>query len=54
MNEIANYIISCHGNQLEYLAKDYEGFRKLLESKMKNHKFFYVTKEAGLFICRND
>lgn len=54
MDEVANYIMSCHGNQLEYISQDYDGFRKLLRTKMKNKKFFYITKEAGLFICTND
>lgn len=52
MDDIANYIISCHGNQIEYLTKNYNKFHALLENKIKNKPYFYITKEAGEFICK--
>lgn len=53
MEEVANYIMSCHGNQLEYISPNYRRFHDFLESRMKDKDYFYVTKQAGLFICHN-
>lgn len=49
VHDIIQYILSCHGNQSEYILKDYPRFEKYVARKMK--KPMYITKDAGLFIC---
>ncbi len=48
-----DYILSCHGNQRELLANDYTSFKQFLEKKIKKDGGITITKEAGLFICKN-
>ena len=48
---LIEYILSCHGNQNQYLLERYQDFRRLVEKKTL--KGFHITKSAGLFICRN-
>ncbi len=48
-NDIIQYILSCHGNQSEYILKGYPRFEKYVLRKMK--KPIYITKDAGVFIC---
>ena len=48
---IIEYILSCHGNQNQYLLERYKDFRIFTEKKVK--KGFHVTKDAGIFICKN-
>lgn len=48
--DITNYILSCHGNQIEYILKDSDSFKKYIERKVK--KSIRITKEAGVFICK--
>ena len=43
------YILSCHGNQNQYILNRYNDFRDYVKEKVKNK--FVVTKEAGIFIC---
>lgn len=50
VNDIINYILSCHGNQSEFILKDYESFKRYMEKKVKNQ--IKITKAAGIFICR--
>ena len=50
VNDIINYILSCHGNQSEFTLKDYESFKRYMEKKVKNE--IKITKAAGIFICR--
>lgn len=50
VNDIINYILSCHGNQNEFILKDYESFKRYMEKKVKNE--IKITKAAGIFICR--
>ena len=52
MDDIANYILSCHGNQTEYISKDYQAFKNFLDRKLSSHTIFYITKDAGMFICQ--
>lgn len=47
--DIINYILSCHGNQSEYILKDYMAFENYVRKKMK--KQMKITKDAGMFIC---
>ncbi|MFR7590510.1 MAG: MerR family transcriptional regulator [Longibaculum sp.] len=49
-DDIINYILSCHGNQSEYILKDYTSFKNYMEKKVKNE--IKITKSAGMFICR--
>lgn len=47
---LIEYILSCHGNQNQYLLERYKDFRIFTEKKVK--KGFHITKDAGLFICK--
>lgn len=47
---LVEYILSCHGNQNQYIVNRYKDFRSFVEKKTK--KGFRITKEAGIFICR--
>ena len=44
------YILSCHGNQNQYILNRYNEFRDYVKEKVK--KNFFVTKEAGIFVCK--
>lgn len=46
---LVEYILSCHGNQNQYLLDRYHDFRQFVEKKVKHE--FHITKDAGLFIC---
>ncbi|WP_124068022.1 methyltransferase domain-containing protein [Clostridium sp. E02] len=48
---LMEYILSCHGNQQEYLSDRYEEFREFLEKKMKKRGTIHITKQAGAFLC---
>lgn len=47
---LIEYILSCHGNQNQYILDRYDDFRTFVESKTQ--KSFHITKEAGIFQCR--
>ena len=47
---LMEYILSCHGNQNQYILNKYNKFRSFVESKVK--KPFEITKEAGVFVGR--
>lgn len=47
---LVDYILSCHGNQKEYLVDKFSDFKKYVEKKLR--KPMKITKEAGVFICR--
>jgi DNA-binding transcriptional MerR regulator/2-polyprenyl-3-methyl-5-hydroxy-6-metoxy-1,4-benzoquinol methylase len=47
---LIEYILSCHGNQNQYLLDRYHDFRSFVEKKIK--KGFHITKDAGVFVCR--
>lgn len=49
---LMDYILSCHGNQQEYLDGRYEEFRKFLKKKIEKKGTLTVTKMAGAFLCR--
>ena len=44
---IISYILSCHGNQNEFLLNHYQEFKQYVEQKVKDG--FYITKDAGFF-----
>lgn len=46
---LISYILSCHGNQNQYILDRYTEFRSFTAKKVKNG--FPVTKDAGLFLC---
>ena len=48
---LISYILSCHGNQNQYILDHYKEFRSFVSKKTKNG--FSVTKDAGIFICAN-
>lgn len=45
---LISYILSCHGNQNQYLLNRYTDFRTYVERKVKNG--FPITKDAGAFL----
>lgn len=46
---LIEYILSCHGNQNEYILSRYQEFKTYVMNKTKT--LFHITKEAGIFIC---
>lgn len=48
--DLIEYILSCHGNQNQYILERYKDFRKFVEHKTR--KGFHITKEAGIFTCK--
>lgn len=48
---LISYILSCHGNQNQYILEHYKEFRSFVSKKTQNG--FSVTKDAGIFICAN-
>lgn len=47
---LIEYILSCHGNQNQYLLDRYKDFRTFVERKTK--RGFHITKNSGIFICK--
>ena len=47
---LIEYILSCHGNQNQYIMERYAEFRQYVQAKTE--KGFQITKEAGVFLCR--
>lgn len=48
---LIEYILSCHGNQNQYILNRYKDFRSYVERKIRLG--FHITKQAGIFICKN-
>jgi ubiquinone/menaquinone biosynthesis C-methylase UbiE len=46
---LISYVLSCHGNQNQYIVDRYKDFRAFV--KKKTDRGFYITKDAGLFLC---
>ena len=46
---LISYILSCHGNQNQYLPDRYKDFRSHV--KKKTEQGFHITKDAGVFLC---
>lgn len=46
---LIEYILSCHGNQNQYILERYKDFRNFVQKKTQNG--FRITKQAGLFVC---
>ena len=49
---LMNYIMSCHGNQKEYLGYRLKEFQAYLEKIIDENNGIKITKDCGLFICR--
>ena len=47
---LIEYILSCHGNQNQYILDRYKEFHVFVEDKTSHG--FHITKDAGVFICR--
>lgn len=47
---LIEYILSCHGNQNQYLLNHYKEFREFVEKK--TDRGFRITKDAGIFLCQ--
>ena len=46
---LISYILSCHGNQNQYIVNRYKEFRTFVK---KNTRYgFSITKDAGIFLC---
>lgn len=43
------YVLSCHGNQNQYILDHYKEFRAF--ATKKTAKGFRITKDAGVFLC---
>lgn len=48
---LLEYILSCHGNQNEYILPKYQEFKDMLTRKLSKRPF-KITKNAGLFVCK--
>lgn len=46
---LIEYILSCHGNQNQYILDHYKEFRSFVSKKTASG--FHITKEAGFFLC---
>ena len=46
---LISYILSCHGNQNQYILDRYKEFRSFVAKKTAGG--FAITKDAGIFIC---
>lgn len=49
---LLDYILSCHGNQHEYLNDNYTTFRSFVKTKLEREGALHITKEAGIFRCK--
>lgn len=47
---LISYILSCHGNQNQYLLDRYKEFRSFVKKHMGGA--FQITKDAGIFLCK--
>ena len=49
---LIEYVLSCHGNQNQYILEKYNKFRKYVEGQIRNG--YTITKDAGIFISVTD
>ena len=47
---LISYVLSCHGNQNQYIADRYRDFRSFMKKKLKQP--FHITKDAGVFLAK--
>ena len=50
---LIDYILSCHGNQKEYLAPRLKEFQIYIEKLINDHNGIRIEKDCGLFICHH-
>ena len=48
---LIEYILSCHGNQNQYILDRYKDFHAFVTKKTQKGKGFSITKNAGIFVC---
>lgn len=48
---LISYVLSCHGNQNQFILDRYKEFRSFVKSQI--HDGFSITKEAGIYVCKN-
>ena len=46
---LISYVLSCHGNQNQYISDHYKDFRSFMKKRLS--KGFYITKDSGIFIA---
>ena len=49
---LISYILSCHGNQGQYILDHYKEFQSYVRKKTEGG--FHITKDAGIFVGYND
>ena len=49
---LIEYILSCHGNQNQYIIERFKEFRSFVQKKTAQG--FYITKQAGAFLARKN
>lgn len=49
---LIEYVLSCHGNQNQYILEKYNKFRKYVDGQIRNG--YTITKDAGIFISVTD
>lgn len=49
---LISYVLSCHGNQNQYIIDHYKDFRSFVKGKTEDG--FYITKDAGLFSVKKN
>ena len=47
---LISYVLSCHGNQNQYISDHYKEFRSFMKKKLANG--FHITKDAGIFVAK--
>ena len=47
---LISYILSCHGNQGQYILDHYKEFQSYVRKKTKGG--FRITKDAGVFVAK--
>lgn len=47
---LISYVLSCHGNQGQYIGEKYSDFRAFVKKKT-GAGGFRITKDAGVFVC---
>ena len=46
---LISYVLSCHGNQNQYIVEHYNEFRSFVKKKIGNG--LHISKDAGIFVC---
>lgn len=49
---LISYVLSCHGNQGQYITEHYNDFRAYV--KKKTDCGLKISKEAGIFLCKKE